>query len=596
MRTMCIIVGGLAVLVGASRLTGDEPKPASGTPLIKLPELRKELKDMVRIDQEARQKLVAGRGTPSNETIENLKTIDRRNTVRMKAIIAQHGWPGKSLVGEDGSHDAWLLVQHADHDREFQKRCLDLLKAAVANKEASGKDLAYLTDRVLLAEGKKQIYGTQFIQKDGKFEPQPLEDPDNVDRRRVEVGLGTLAEYEKKLREVYNEKPAAPVKRGPVTVTPEALAIHREAILVDGHNDLPWELRARGNSSFQVIDIARPQPKFHTDIPRLRAGGVGAQFWSVFVPASSMKDSSAVKKTLEQIDIVQRMVRTYPNDLVLATSVDDILRARKEGKIASLIGIEGGHSIDESLGVLRAMHALGVRYMTLTHSESLSWADSATDKAISNGLSPFGEQVVAEMNRLGMFVDISHVSPATMHHVLRVTKAPVIASHSSAYALAAHRRNVPDDVLKLLPANGGVVMVNFYSGFIVPEAARARDQMFEVMREFREKYPNEAQLIEAMREWQRQNPIPRGSVHDVVDHIEHIAKVAGVDHVGLGSDFDGIPSTPEQLDDVSKYPVITQVLLDRGWSKENIHKVLGGNLLRAMRQMEAAATSEPRTK
>jgi membrane dipeptidase len=302
-----------------------------------------------------------------------------------------------------------------------------------------------------------------------------------------------------------------------------------------------------------------------------------------------MKDSSAVRKTLEQIDIVQRMVRAYPNDLMLATSVGDILRARKEGKIASLIGIEGGHSIDNSLGVLRMMHQLGVRYMTLTHSESLDWADSATDEPKCHGLSPFGEQVVAEMNRIGMFVDISHVSVETMKAALRVSKAPVIASHSSAYAIAEHPRNVPDDVLKLVAENGGVVMVNFYSGFIVPEGARTMAHMFDVMREFRKKYPNDKDLQAAMRQWQKENPIPRGSVHDVVDHIEHIIKVAGIDHVGLGSDFDGIPTVPEQLDDVSKYPVITQVLLDRGYTKEQIIKVLGGNLLRAMRKMEDAA-------
>jgi membrane dipeptidase len=316
---------------------------------------------------------------------------------------------------------------------------------------------------------------------------------------------------------------------------------------------------------------------------------VGAQFWSVFVPSSTTKDSSAVRKTLEQIDIVQRMVRAYPSDLMLATTVDDILRARKDGKIASLIGIEGGHSIDNSLGVLREMHALGVRYMTLTHSESLDWADSATDEPKCHGLSPFGEQVVAEMNKLGMFVDISHVSVETMKHALRVSKAPVIASHSSAFALAEHPRNVPDDVLKLVAENGGVVMVNFYPGFILAEGARSRAKMFEVMREFRKKYPKEEDLREALKQWQNENPIPRGSVHDVVDHIEHIIKVAGIDHVGLGSDFDGIPSTPEQLEDVSKYPVITQVLLDRGYTKEQIIKVLGGNLLRAMRQMEAVA-------
>jgi membrane dipeptidase len=579
-----VILSLCLLLIGAFILAGDPPPKAD--PAVRLPALRDELKEMVRVDQDIRTRLMAGGTKIDVKLAEEMAAIDAKNTARMKAIIAEHGWPGKSLVGEAGAQNAWLLIQHADHDRAFQKQCLELLREAVAKKEASGKNLAYLIDRVLVGEGKKQFYGTQYITKDGKTQPQPIEDPDYVDKRRAEVGLGTLAEYEKRLREAYKEEPAKKRTRGPVTVSPEAMAIHRDAILVDGHNDLPWELRTRGDSSFRNFDIARSQPLLHTDIPRLKAGGVGAQFWSVFVPSSTTKDSSAVRKTLEQIDIVQRMVRQYPNGLMLATSVDDILRARKDGKIASLIGIEGGHSIDNSLGVLRAMHALGVRYMTLTHAESLDWADSATDKPKANGLTPFGEQVVAEMNRLGMFVDISHVSVETMKHALRVTKAPVIASHSSAFALAEHPRNVPDEVLKLMPANGGVIMVNFYSGFIVPEGARARAKMFEIMRELRQKYPNDKDLQEALKQYQKENPIPRGSVHDVVDHIDHIVKVAGIDHVGLGSDFDGIPSTPEQLEDVSKYPVITQVLLDRGYTKEQIHKILGGNLLRAMRQME----------
>jgi membrane dipeptidase len=569
-------------------LIDDKAPPAGGT-TIKSPELQRELKDMVRVDQEMRKRIIDGGSNVDKKLIDDLHEIDAKNTARMKEIIAAYGWPGKSLVGTDGAHNAWLLIQHADRDPPFQKQCLDLIKTAVAQGEASGKDLAYLTDRVLLAEGKKQIYGTQFMQVDGKSEPRPMEDPEHVDDRRKDVGLEPLAEYAKRLREVYKQEPAKKPSRGPVTVTPEAIAITKEAILTDGHNDLPWELRTRSDSSFQKVDIARPQPNLMTDIPRLRAGCVGAQFWSVFVPANTMKDSSAVRKTLEQIDIVQRMVRAYPNDLMLATSVDDILRARKEGKIASLIGIEGGHSIDNSLGVLRMMHHLGVRYMTLTHSDSLDWADSATDEPKCHGLSPLGEQVVAEMNRIGMFVDISHVSVETMKHALRVSKAPVIASHSSAYAIAEHPRNVPDDVLKRVAENGGVVMVNFYSGFVVPEGARTMAHMFDVVREFRKKYPNDKDLQAAMRQWQKENPIPKGSVHDVVDHIEHIIKVAGIDHVGLGSDFDGIPTVPEQLEDVSKYPVITQVLLDRGYTKAQIIKVLGGNLLRAMRKMEEVA-------
>ncbi|HEY1379694.1 MAG TPA: dipeptidase, partial [Gemmataceae bacterium] len=260
----------------------------------------------------------------------------------------------------------------------------------------------------------------------------------------------------------------------------------------------------------------------------------------------------------------------------------------KEGKIASLIGIEGGYSIDNSLGVLRMMYALGVRYMTLTHTASLDWADSATDEPKAHGLSPFGEQVVAEMNRLGMLVDISHVSAETMRHVLRVTRAPVIASHSSAFALDPHPRNVPDDVLKMVAKNGGVIMVNFFPEFILPEGARR----YEIGRELKKQYPDEQDYLAALRKWRRENPTPPATVHNVVDHIEHIIKVAGIDHVGLGSDFDGIPSVPRQLEDVSKYPVITQVLLDRGYTPEQVKKVLGGNLLRAMRRAEEVAAGK----
>jgi membrane dipeptidase len=383
---------------------------------------------------------------------------------------------------------------------------------------------------------------------------------------------------------------AEPRKRGTVVLTDEAKRIHADALLVDGHNDLPYVYREDADLSFHKLDIRKPQPRIHTDIPRLRKGGVGAQFWSAYVSAGTRKKGTAVRETLEQIDMIHRLVKEYPDDLEMALTVDDIHRIRKKGKIASLIGVEGGHSIDNSLGVLRTFHSLGVRYMTLTHSETLDWADSATDKPRNNGLSRFGEEVVAEMNRLGMLVDISHVSADTMHHVLRVTKAPVIASHSSAYALAQHSRNVPDDVLKLVRDNGGVIMVNFYSGFIVPEAARLSKDMFEQARKLKEKYPDEKQFRAAIEQWKKENPLPRGSIHDVVDHIEHIVKIAGIDHVGLGSDYDGIMSTPLQLEDVSTYPYITQELLNRGYKRDDIHKVLGGNALRAMRRAEEVAT------
>jgi membrane dipeptidase len=375
-----------------------------------------------------------------------------------------------------------------------------------------------------------------------------------------------------------------------IVVTPEARKIHESAIVVDGHNDLPWELRKKADSSFRAIDLSRLQPKFHTDIPRLRKGGVGVQFWSAWVPVDTTKKNVAVKTTMEQIDIIHRMVKEYPNDFEIAGTVEDIFRIRKAGKIASLIGVEGGHSMDNSLGLLRNYYRLGVRYMTLTHSENVDWADSATDKPNVKGLTPFGEQVIQEMNALGMMVDISHVSPETMKAVLKVTKAPVIFSHSSARGIADHPRNVPDDVLPLVKANGGVVMVNFFSGFVVPEGARMMKTMFDVGRELRKKYPDDdLKYQEAMREWSRQNDYPAGTAHIIVDHIEHIIKLAGIDHVGLGSDYDGISRLPFQMEDVSCYPILTQELLNRGYKATDIHKILGGNLLRVMKETEKVA-------
>jgi membrane dipeptidase len=389
------------------------------------------------------------------------------------------------------------------------------------------------------------------------------------------------------LAEVGDPKPNG--KRAPVKLTDEAKRIHAEAIVIDGHNDLPYKLRDKNDPFAKLLDIAKPQPTLHTDIPRLRQGNVGAQFWSAFVSTGTMKKGTAVKETLEQIDLIHRFTKKYSDTFEMAYTVDDILRIRKGGKIASLIGVEGGHSIDNSLGVLRTFYQLGARYMTLTHSDTLDWADSATDEPRHKGLTEFGERVVLEMNRLGMLVDISHVSADTMRHTLRVTKAPVIASHSSAFALAPHPRNVPDDVLKLVAKNRGVIMVNFYSGFITPEGAKAMKDIFKVYRDLQKKYPNQKEFQEAFAQWKRDHPMPTGSVHDVVDHIEHIVKTAGIDHAGLGSDYDGIGSVPQQLEDVASYPYITQELLNRGYSREDIHKILGGNLLRVLRDAEDVA-------
>jgi membrane dipeptidase len=371
-----------------------------------------------------------------------------------------------------------------------------------------------------------------------------------------------------------------------VVVSDKALAIHREALLIDGHNDLPWELRETDGPGFKNIDLAKPQKKFHTDIERLKKGNVGAQFWSAYVPTSYAKKGTAVKVALEQIDVIHELARRYPDTFEMAYGTDDILRIRKNGKIACLIGIEGGQAIDNSLPLLRAYYKLGVRYMTLTHSDSLDWADSCSDEPKANGLTPFGVEVVHEMNRLGMLVDLSHVSPTTMKAALTATKAPVIFSHSAARGVADHPRNVPDDVLKLVKENRGVVMVNFYSGFISPEAARVMTRMFEVSRELKKKFPKEEEYREAYRAWVKENPYPAGDVREIVDHIDHIVKVAGIDHVGIGSDFDGVTKLPAQMKDVSCYPLITQIMLDRGYTKEQIHKVLGGNLMRVFAEAE----------
>lgn len=377
--------------------------------------------------------------------------------------------------------------------------------------------------------------------------------------------------------------------RAKVALTDEARQVHAAGFVFDGHNDLPWEMRNKADSSFNKRDIAVPQPAMHTDIPRLKAGNVGAQFWSVYVPAETAKDRTALSQTLEQIELVKTMITRYPDTFAAAVTVADIEAARKAGKIASLIGVEGGHCIEDSLENLRRLKKLGAGYMTLTHSDTLGWADAATDTAKHQGLTAFGEEVVREMNRLGMLVDLSHVSDATMRSALKVTKAPVIYSHSSARAIAPHPRNVPDDILKLVKENGGVVMVNFFSGFVVPESAKILSEMFAVSRELRAKFPQEEDYRRERARWEARNPYPAGNIHDVVDHIEHIAKVAGKECVGIGSDYDGITKVPAQLEDVSTYPLITQELLNRGWKAAEIHALMSGNVLRAMKRAEEVA-------
>ncbi len=378
-------------------------------------------------------------------------------------------------------------------------------------------------------------------------------------------------------------------QRKEVKVTERALKIHQRGYVFDGHNDLPWEIRSNASSSFQRKDISKPQPDMHTDIPRLKKGGVGAQFWSVYVPASTRREGEALVQTIEQIELVHSMIRRYPDVFELALTAADVERIRAKGKIASMIGMEGGHSIENSLGNLRRLYQMGARYMTLTHSETLDWADSATDDAEHEGLTPFGEEVVREMNRLGMLVDISHVSPQTMKDALRISKAPVIFSHSSARAVADHPRNVPDDVLRLTAQNGGVVMVNFFSGFVHPESAQRMAKMFDEIREMRKKYPEQEDFRAALARWRARNPMVAGTVHDLVDHIDHIVRIAGIDHVGIGSDYDGVSLLPKQLEDVSTYPVITQELLNRDYTEQQIHKIMYGNILRVLREAEKVA-------
>jgi membrane dipeptidase len=376
--------------------------------------------------------------------------------------------------------------------------------------------------------------------------------------------------------------------RPDVVVTDAARVIHQSGFVFDGHNDLPWMVRTEAGSTFDQADLRTALgPKFHTDIARLRQGNVGAQFWSVYVPAETAKQGKALQQTIEQIELVKAMVKRYPDVFEMARTADDVVRIQKSGRIASLIGVEGGHCIEDSIENLRRLHQMGAGYMTLTHSDTLAWADAATDDAKHGGLTPFGEEVVREMNRLGMLIDLSHVSDDTMHDALRVTSAPVIFSHSSARAVASHPRNVPDDLLKLVKQNGGVVMVNFFPGFIHPESAQRRARMFQVSRELRAKYPNDDDYKQARKAWEQANPIQPGSVHDVCDHIDHIKKVAGIDCIGLGSDYDGIPLVPRQLEDVSTYPVITQELLNRGYSATEIHQIMSGNILRVMRAAEA---------
>lgn len=373
----------------------------------------------------------------------------------------------------------------------------------------------------------------------------------------------------------------------------KAREILRTTPLIDGHNDLPWALRQGYANDPHGVDLTTnlsASTRLHTDIPRLRSGGVGGQFWSVYVPAS-LSPVEAAKATFEQIDMVKRLAGAYPGVFEIATTADDIERIHREGRIASLIGMEGGYSIDDSLGLLREFYDSGARYMTLTHSKTTNWADSATDAPKWGGLSPFGEDVVREMNRLGMMVDLSHVSPDTMVDAMRVSDAPVIFSHSSARAVTDHPRNVPDSVLREMAADGGIVMVTFVPGFvsgaqtewiagIQAEAARLGVD------------PGAATPDPRLVAWAEAHPRPRATMDDVLAHIQHVRDVAGIDHIGLGGDFDGVDSLPDNVDGVDAYPRILAALMARGWTEADIRKLAGENLLRVMRQVEAVAASK----
>ena len=373
----------------------------------------------------------------------------------------------------------------------------------------------------------------------------------------------------------------------------QAKRILEEVPLIDGHNDVPWQYRRRVDNHLDSIDLAQStkelDPPMHTDLARLREGRVGGQFWSVYIP-SSIVGEEAVQTTMEQVDFVYRMTDRYSDDLEMAYTADDVRRIHENGKIASLIGMEGGHSINNSLAVLRMFYEMGARYMTLTHADNPDWADAATDDPEFNGLSEFGEEVVREMNRLGMLVDLSHVSAETMHDALDVTRAPVIFSHSSAYGLVDHPRNVPDDVLERTAENNGLVMITFVTSFVSNEMRQYNADRSARAGELNALYPDDPdRRSELMDEWEEENPLPLPDIYDVADHIDYVKDKIGVEYVGIGGDYDGITLLPEGLEDVSTYPDLFAELLSRGYTEEELKKIAGLNALRVMEDVEEVA-------
>ena len=384
---------------------------------------------------------------------------------------------------------------------------------------------------------------------------------------------------------------ATPVLAQSTDTDARVRSVLRQAPVIDGHNDLPWALREGYGNDPRAVDLATDldaTTKLHTDIPRLRAGGVGGQFWSVYVPAS-LTPLEATRATFEQIDTVRRMAEAYPDVFTITTTAAEGEAAMRQGRIASFIGIEGGYSIADSMGLLREFYQAGVRYMTLTHSTTTSWADSATDAPKLGGLNPFGEEVVREMNRLGMMVDLSHVSEETMLDAMRVSEAPVIFSHSSARAVTDHPRNVPDAVLRLMPEDGGVVMVTFVPGFV---SSADTDWIKAAMAEAERLGVSLNDATTELDAWVAANPRPKATIADVVAHIQHVRDVAGVDHVGLGGDFDGTGRLPEGLEGVDGYPALLAALMDAGWTDADIAKLTSGNILRVMRAVEAVAAAK----
>jgi membrane dipeptidase len=380
------------------------------------------------------------------------------------------------------------------------------------------------------------------------------------------------------------------MRPAPAVALATAHDLLRRHPLVDGHNDLAWKIRERFGPDLRRVDLAAPVTGTHTDLPRLRRGGVGAQFWSVYVPGALQGDA-AVTTTLEQIDLVHRMICRHPDDLELALTAEDVESAFARGRIASLLGAEGGHSIANSLGVLRMLHRLGVRYMTLTHNVNVPWADSATDDPAVGGLSAFGREVVREMHRLGMLVDLSHVAAGTARDVLQIAEAPVLFSHSGARAVCAHPRNVPDDALRRLSGNGGVCMVTFVPDFVSPRCrAWSLGLQAELERRGVGRTAPDMQAV-ICAEYTAGHPRPRATLTEVADHIDHVRTVAGIDHVGIGGDYDGVDDLPDGLEDVGCYPALIAELLARGWSQDECIRLIGGNVLRVLRAAEAVARS-----